>query len=177
MTRTLVPFAATVAVTALLVSGCSSGTNGAPAPPAIGDASRVDMCTILTDAELTELGIDLNSRKYRDELGLAGCQWRSKQFTLALKRDEETVAEYVARRDDPAFTSFRENTVNDRAGVQFSVDPDRTDCAQFIDGGSVSLTIAVAPSGFVEDRTNFDSCGRALRIAELIEPRLPQGDR
>jgi hypothetical protein len=39
-----------------------------------------------------------------------------------LGRDEETVAEYVARRDDPVFTSFRENTVNGRAGAQLGIE-------------------------------------------------------
>jgi hypothetical protein len=58
------------------------------------------------------------------------------------------------------------------AGVRFSVDPDRTDRTQLIDGGSVSLWIAVAPM-FSLDGPKINSCTEALRIAQMIEPRLP----
>ncbi len=156
-----------------LLAGCGSEVPGTPASPAVADASKVDMCTILTDAELTGLGIELDTRKQTDELGLTGCRWLGTPFTLSLKRDKETVASYKARQPDPAFTTFSENTVNGRAGVRFSVDPDRTDCTQLIDGGSVSLWIAVAPA-FSLDGPKINSCTEALRIAQMIEPRLPK---
>ncbi|MGH3963681.1 MAG: DUF3558 family protein [Pseudonocardiaceae bacterium] len=157
----------------LLAVGCGSQVPGAPAPPAVADASRVDMCTILTDAELTALGIKLATRKQFDEVGVVGCQWVGKPIRLSLERDEDTIGAYQARRDDPAFTSFSDNRVNDRAGVQLSVERDRTDCAQLMDGGSVSLTVAVAPA-FSLDPPKIDSCAEALRIAQMIEPRLPR---
>jgi Protein of unknown function (DUF3558) len=162
-----------VVAAAGLLAGCGSEASGTPPSPAVADASKVDMCTILTDAELTRLGIELDTRKQKDELGLTGCQWLGKSFTLSLKRDNETVASYKTRRDGPAFTTFSENTVNGRAGVRFSVDPDRTDCTQLIDGGSVSLWIAVAPA-FSLDGPKINSCTEALRIAQMIEPRLPK---
>jgi hypothetical protein len=157
----------------LLEAGCGSQMSGAPALPAVADASQVDMCTILTDAELTGLGIKLDTRKPFDEVGTVGCQWVGKPITLSLQRDKDTIAAYQARRDDPAFTSFSDNTVNDRAGVQLGVRRDRTQCAQFIDGGPVSLTVSVAPA-FSLDPRPIDSCAEALRIAKMIEPRLPK---
>lgn len=164
----------TLAVAAVgLLAGCGSKVSETPTSPAVADASKVDMCTILTDAELTGLGIKLNTRKQADKLGFTGCHWLGKHLTLDLERDKETVASYKARQPDPAFTTFSENTVNGRAGVRFSVDPDRTDCTQLIDGGSVSLWIAVAPA-FSIDGPKINSCTEALRIAQIIENRLPK---
>jgi hypothetical protein len=131
------------------------------------------MCTILTDTQLTGLSIDLNSRKSVNRLGLVGCRWRGMPFTLDLERDKDTVAQYQARRHDPAFTSFVDNTVNGRPGAHFSVDRDRSDCTQLIDGGPVSLTVSVSPAGLYTG-PKIDSCAEALRIAQMIEPRLPK---
>jgi len=173
MIRSYVGLAAAIAVAGLLMGGCGSAPPGAPAPPAVADASGVDMCAILTDAELSTLGMKLGTRKESAVSGLIGCHWLGDPLTLGLERNDETITEYVTRRDDPAFTSFRENTVNGRVGVQLSVDSDRADCVQLVDGGSVSLRVAVAPAFSLEPRP-VDSCAEALRIAEMIEPRLPQ---
>ncbi|MGQ0776906.1 MAG: DUF3558 family protein [Pseudonocardiales bacterium] len=164
--------AAVVVAAGLLAGGCSWQVLGSSAPPAVADASGVDMCTILSDVELSELGIKLDTRQQVDELGVIGCQWVGRPFTLVLERDEDTIAEYVSRQGDPAFVFFDENTVNGRAGVHLGVEGDGTDCAQLIDGGSVSLTVAVAPSSTLAPP--IDACAEAMRIARLIEPRLPK---
>lgn len=164
--------AVVVAAAGLLAGGCGWQVAGSPAPPAVADASGVDMCTILSDGELSGLGIKLDTRQQVDELGVVGCQWVGKPFRMSLERDEDTVAVYVARRDDPAFVTFVENTVNGRAGAHLGVEGDGTDCAQLIDGGPVSLTVAVAPSSTLA--APIDACAEALRIAQLIEPRLPK---
>lgn len=172
MNRVQVAVVAVVAVAGLLVSGC--GSPDAPARSMVGDASRVDICTILTDPELSGLGIDLGSRKPEDELGLVGCRWVGQPIRLRLERNEDTVAVYRdrARTDDPAFTRFRENTVNGRAGVQFSVTQSDQQCVQLTDGGPVSLAVAVAKA-YSARSGPLDPCTEALRIAEMIEPRLP----
>ncbi|MGQ0718089.1 MAG: DUF3558 family protein [Pseudonocardiales bacterium] len=159
-------------VVGLLVAGCGSQVPGAPAPPAVADASRVDMCTILTDAELIELGIKLDTHKPFDEVGVVGCGWVGKPFTLSLGRDKDNLAAYQARRNDPAFVSFEEKMVNGRAGVQLGVRRDRSQCAQFMDSGPVSLTVSVAASSSLGPP--IDPCVEALRIAQIIEPRLPK---
>jgi hypothetical protein len=166
-----------VGAAVLLAAGCGShsqGSDPAPSPP-VADASRVDMCTILTDQELGQLGIKLNSGKPVNRLGLVGCKWLGTPFTLDLDRDKDTVAQYQARRRDPAFTSFTDNTVNRRAGAQLSVRRDRSDCTQLVDGGTVSLTVSVAQSGLWTG-PQIDSCAEALRIAQMIEPRLPKAE-
>jgi Protein of unknown function (DUF3558) len=161
-----------VAVVCLLVGGCGSQASGALAPPAVADAGHVDMCTVLTDTELTQLGIELGTRKPVDRLGLIGCAWLGKPITLDLERDKESAAAYKARRRDPSFVTFAENTVNGRAGAQLSVRGDGSDCTQVMDGGPVSLTVSVALA-FDLNPPKIDPCAEALRIAQIIEPRLP----
>ncbi|MGH3855384.1 MAG: DUF3558 family protein [Pseudonocardiaceae bacterium] len=162
-----------VGALALLAAGCGSQASGPAVTPAVADASRVDMCTILTDAELTGLGIDVDSRKQVNRLGLLGCGFQGRAITLDLERDTEPLGSYRARRHGPAFTSFGDDTVNGRAGAHFSVDRERDDCTQLIDGGPVSLWVAVAPA-FNPHGPPVDSCAEALRIARMIEPRLPK---
>ncbi len=160
-------------VLTLFAAGCGSKVSGTAPSSAVADASRVDMCTILTDAELAGLGIDVDSRKPVNLLGSVGCKWRGKPYLLGLERDKETVASYKARRHDPAFTSFADNTVGGRAAAHLSVDRDRTDCTQLMDGGPVSLVVNVSPA-FSLNGPSVDSCAEALRIAQMIESRLPK---
>jgi hypothetical protein len=132
------------------------------------------MCTILTDNELAGLGIKLASREPNNRLGEAGCGWIGKPFTLDLERGKDTVAQYQTRRADPTFVSFADNTVNGRDGVRFSVRSDHSDCAQLIDGGPVGLVVSVAQAGSYTGPP-IDSCAEGMRIAQMIEPRLPKG--
>lgn len=155
----------------LLTGGCGAAASGTPAPPAVGDASGVDMCTILDEPELRGLGIRVDTREEFDRLGLIGCAWLGGPIRLRLERNEDTVAEYVERQDDPAFTSFRQNSVNGRTGAQFSVSDAGDQCVQLTDGGPVSLAVGVGTSS--SQGPPVDPCADALRIAEMIEPRLP----
>ncbi|MGH3780400.1 MAG: hypothetical protein ACRDRO_07165, partial [Pseudonocardiaceae bacterium] len=80
---------------------------------------------------------------------------------------------YQAHRQDPKFINFMDNTVNGRAGAHFAVVPNGSQCAQLIDGGSVSLSVSVAVPVNVSPPP-IDPCAEALHIAEMIEPRLPK---
>lgn len=158
-----------VAAAGMLGAACAP-----KAAPAVADARTVDMCAILTDAELSQLGVRPDSRETLDQFGSVGCEWVGKPLRLSLERDKETVASYRSRQRGPAFITFAENEVNGRAGLTFAVDRDGgTDCEQLIDGGSVSLVVHVA-STTSPDGHRIDSCPEALRIAQLIEPRLPK---
>jgi hypothetical protein len=158
---------------ALLAAGCGSQVSGAPAPSTVGDASRVDMCTILTAQELISFGTELDTRKPVNRLGSVGCTWLGTRITLDLERDKETLASYRARRNSPTFTSFMENAVNGRPGAHLSVDPDQDDCTQVMDGGPVSLSVSVAEAGDYKGPP-IDSCAEAMRISQMIEPRIPK---
>lgn len=172
MTRTH-EFVAAMATAALLGAGCGAPGSGTAPPPAVADSSRVDMCTILTDQELGRLGIRPDTREPVEQQDSVGCYWRGTPFALTLERDKQTVASYKARQRGPALITFAENEVNGRAGVRFGVENDGTDCEQLIDGGSVSLVVSVAPQ-LSATGPKVDSCAEALRIAQMVEPRLPR---
>ncbi|MGH3912770.1 MAG: hypothetical protein ACRDTC_05080, partial [Pseudonocardiaceae bacterium] len=123
-------------------------------------------------AELGWLGIELDSREPVDQLGEVGCGWIGDPITLTLVRDKYPISDWASRSDDPAFVTFVENTVNGRAGVQFGVRSSGDQCAQVMDGGPVSLLVSVAAASSLGPP--IDPCAEALRIAQLIETRLPK---
>lgn len=151
---------------ALFAAGCGGGS------PAMTGSRQVDMCTILSGTELSQLGVVATSRIPVDRAGSVGCEWTGKPFILSLERDSQPLASYRAR-PRPAFISYMENTVSGRPGARFRVDRDGTECEQLMDGGPVSLVVSVAPTA-ADNSQPIDSCTEALRIAELIEPRLPK---
>lgn len=151
----------------LLAAGCGAGST-----PAVSDSRQVDMCTLLSDAELSQLGITPSTRTPVDRAGSVGCEWTGTPFALGLERDSQPLASYRAR-PRPAFINYTDNMVNGRRGARFRVDRGGTDCEQLMDGGPVSLVVSVAPATMGNTRP-VDSCAEALRIAEIIEPRLPK---
>jgi hypothetical protein len=167
--------AVAVTIVGVLAAGCGAQAPAPapPAPPAVANANGVDMCTILTDPELTASGARLDSRTSFNKAGVVGCRWQGKSFTLSLERDNATLAGYQAHRQDPKLFNFMDNTVNGRAGAHFGVDPRGSQCAQLIDGGSVSLSVSVAVPANVS-APPVDPCAEALRIAQMVEPRLPK---
>ncbi|HZS19614.1 MAG TPA: DUF3558 family protein [Pseudonocardiaceae bacterium] len=166
--------ATTAAMTGLLAAACASQASPAPAPPPpVADASKVDMCAILTDPELTSLGVQPSSRKSFNTSGVIGCRWQGKSYTLSMERANSTLAGYRAHRNDPSFINFADNTVNGRAGSHFGVDKSGSQCAQLMDGGSAALSVSVAfPRNAAP--APVDPCAEALRIAQMVEPRLPK---
>jgi hypothetical protein len=150
---------------------CAAGCGAACA--AVTDSSRVDMCTILSEAELSQLGITPSTRTPVERDNSVGCEWTGRPFIVSLERDTQTLASYRDRPRGPAMISVADNTVNGRPGLRFRVDRDGTDCEQLMDGGSVSLVVSVTPT-VSRDGPPVDSCAQALRIARLIEPRLPK---
>ncbi|HET9255742.1 MAG TPA: DUF3558 family protein [Pseudonocardiaceae bacterium] len=166
----------------LLTAGCntaglSAGLSGAtttttPAPPAVADASQVNMCTVLTSTELAGLGVRPDTRQLVSKPGVIGCRWLTKSYTLSLTRDDGTLAGFQTHRQDPKFIAFTDNTVNGRAGAHFGVDPAGSQCAQLMNGGPVSLSVSVAVPPDMNPRP-VEPCAEALRIAQMIEPKLP----
>ncbi len=161
-----------VTIAGLLAAGCGAQVSTAPPPPAVVNSSQVNMCTILTAAELTALGAQLDTRKRVNKAGVIGCRWQGKSYILSMARDNSTLAGYQGHRNDPNIVNFADNRVNGRAGARFGVDRNGSHCAQLIDGGSVSLSVSVAVPPNLPAPP--DPCTEALRIAQMIEPRLPK---
>jgi Protein of unknown function (DUF3558) len=165
---------AAVASAGLIAAGCGSPASKAPTPPpTVADASQVSMCTILTGTELTGLGVRPETRRPFNTGGVVGCRWLGKPYTLSLERDNATLAGYQAHRNDPQYLNFVDNAVNERAGSHFGFDHGGTHCVQLMDGGPVSLSVSVAMSPNLNPQP-VDPCAEALRIAQMIEPRLPE---
>jgi hypothetical protein len=73
------------------------------------------------------------------------------------------------------FVTFAENQVNDRPGVQTQVAISGEQCAQAVGTGSGVLSVGVSLSARASvDGVQVNPCAEALRIAELIEPRIPE---
>lgn len=157
-----------------LLAGCGGGIAGTPKSPE-GARPAVDPCTVLADADLAQLGMRLETRRTVEELDALGCGWLGEPLSLTLTTNPDTVADYRARGDDPVFVTLEENQVNDRPGVQTQVDTTGEACTQVMGTGPGVLAVGVALSARASvDGLQVDPCAEALRIAELIEPRLPE---
>ncbi len=160
--------------------GCAGELGGAPGGSegtSAGGRPAVDPCTVLSDAELARLGMQPETRRIVHELDAIGCGWRGQPFGLTLTTNPDTIADYRERKDDPVFVSFAENQVNDRPGVQTQVALSGEECGQVVGTGSGVLSVGVRLSGRARvDGVQADPCAKALQIAELIEPRIPEAE-
>ena len=167
-----------LAVTVVAVlGGCAGDIVGAPTTedPAAGGHPAMNPCVVLSDAELVQLGRQPETRRTVQELDAIGCGWRGYPFGLTLTTNPDTIADYRERKDDPVFVRFAENQVNDRPGVQTQVAISGEECGQVVGTGPGVLTVGVRLSGRARvDGVQADPCAEALRIAELIERRIPE---
>jgi hypothetical protein len=123
---------ALLAVTVVAVlGGCAGDVAGVPTTSA-GARPAIDPCTVLSDAELAQFGMQPETRRTVQELDAIGCGWRGQPFGLSLTTNPDTIAAYRERKDDPVFVSFAENEVNDRPGVQTQVAISGEQCAQAV---------------------------------------------
>ncbi len=177
--------AATVTLVALL-AGCGQQVVGAPSASEQAEPSAVDSalasfnpCTVLSDAEIAELGFLPETRRPIDMLGQVGCAYSGpalepdgelgRLIGLRLEKDlEETVSDYAARADG-VFDAFRENRVNGRAGAALVLVADGRECTQLLNAGSGTVAVGWE----VREPGPTDPCAEALRVAKLIEPEVP----
>ena len=178
MTGRSVRCRALVAVTTVAVlGGCAGDISGASTTegPSTGGRPTMDPCTVFSDDELAQLGRQPETRRTVRELDAIGCGWRGQPLGLTLTTNPDTIADYRERKDDPVFVTFAVNQVNDRPGVQTQVATSGEECAQVMGTGPGVLSVGVSLSGRARvDGVQVDPCAEALRIAELIEPRIPE---
>jgi Protein of unknown function (DUF3558) len=100
----------------------------------------------------------------------AGCGFRGYPDSLSpgisLNKSKDSVDSYVKRAD--TFVKFTQNKVNGRAGAQTQISDSNTECSQVIAVGTGDVRVAV-----LRDKSG-DPCGNALKLAQLVEPRLPK---
>jgi hypothetical protein len=76
-----------------LLGGCGSQVPGTPVTSSGPPPDQVvDPCTVLTDAQLRELGVRPESRRVVSELDAHGCGWLGDPFGFSLTTDPDTVA-------------------------------------------------------------------------------------
>ena len=90
-------------------TGAQTPAPAPPAPPAVANANGVDMCTILTDPELTALGGRPDTRTSFNKAGVVVCRWQGTSFMLSLERDNATLADYERTARSTLF-NFMDNT-------------------------------------------------------------------
>ncbi|GDY34081.1 DUF3558 domain-containing protein [Gandjariella thermophila] len=156
----------------LAVTGCGGSVGGQPNPTmsssagAAGAIDAVDPCTLLTPEELRQLDVPTQSDP-ANASGETGCQWTGKRLFVTLAKAHDRL-DYFTKRPGQ-YVNLAENTVNGRQGVHFQISQSNTECSQVM---AVGTGYVVAAVGFFDHSP--DPCGKALKIAQMVEPRLPR---
>lgn len=162
-----------------VTAGCGSNdddSSDSTAEPASGTSDQsppdqvVDPCTLLSDAELSSLGLILERKRAVSELDAEGCGWSGEVFGLSVTVNPESISGYLSRRDDPNFNFMNEIEVGGRPAIEFNVSTDQQ-CAVRVDAGSGSIGVNVQDSSGLDEPR--DECADARRVMELVATKLP----
>lgn len=180
--------AASVLLSGLLLAGCSGNSEEpAPAgeaskvepPPAEAEATRVgaakslaipDQCSIISDAQRQELGLDQAPRA-RTSNGKAGCQYEAGAV------GQPGWGAFVSADPDRTMKQFSDSspggTNEDLSGYPAYVVSNGSGCVVAVDAsdaGSVFVNTIVRPGA---DPAKSDACGQAEQVAEVAVTGLP----
>ncbi|MGI8308636.1 DUF3558 domain-containing protein [Saccharopolyspora hattusasensis] len=179
--RTTTQSAATFGVLAtagLLLAGCAG--DGSPTMPTSEAATSsalvsFDPCTVLTPEEMRSFGVDSEEKEDADQgIGDVGCQFMGDPFILGLtKAEKDDMASWESRRGN--FDKLESNTVAGRKGLLgiTSGSTGKGVCRQILEAGGATVTVQVTYTRPETGKTN-DPCADALRVAEMVAPRLPK---
>jgi hypothetical protein len=145
---------------------------GASSSPNAGSGAaldKLDPCTLLTTDQLKQYNVETQGtpNNSSDETGCAFIGYPdSASRSINLGKSKDSVDSFVERSD--SFVKLTKNTVNGRNGVQTQISTSNTECSQVIAVGSGTVRVAVT-----NDKSG-DPCGDALKIAQVVEPKLPK---
>lgn len=173
--RVVAGAAASVAVV-LVLAGCTPKVTGDPSPTGSSTSSgdsgawaSVDPCKLLTAQELQENGVKTQSKPL-NENGETGCDFVNATDVVGrainLTKSPASADSYTSRPGD--FASFKKNSVNSRPGFQTQIGSTNDECSQYMVVGTGVVSVAVTRD------SAGDPCGDALKLAQLVEPRLPK---
>ncbi|HEY0494098.1 MAG TPA: DUF3558 family protein [Kutzneria sp.] len=164
-------------LTAAVLSGCNgqpgqaepTGTTASSGGSSSAVLDKLDPCALLTVDQLQQYSVATQGQPLNtsDETGciyLGSPDSASRGINLSKSKD--SVDSYVQRSD--TFVKLTKNTVNGRNGVQTQISTSNTECSQVIAVGSGTVRVAVT-----NDKSG-DPCGDALKIAQVVEPKLPK---
>lgn len=177
MRTTPVTAAAAVVLTGLLLTGCATSEDDAPAPeeePLVGPTlAGFDPCAVLSQSDLQHVGVTAPGEQ-ADENGEVGCNFRGDdEFLLRISKAETTDLD-AWQQQRGGFSSFEPNTVGTRPGISAvpSGSPEFSWCRQIVAAGEGSVSVELkynADTGPADPET----CAKALEIAQVLEPNLP----
>ena len=161
--------AAAAGLLAVALAGCGGEVVGQPQPsPAVSSLVSFDGCTALSQEQLQSLGLRPQGDPL-DRAGEVGCSWLGDPFSMSITKDSDDGLAYYEQQA-PRFTKYEENAVAGFPGAQIASTATGEECGQVIEvgGGSVVVGISYDPGH------QGDPCADALRIAEMIAPKLPR---
>ena len=166
-----------------LASACSAKVGGEPSlgggagPVSTSlqeevDLSSLDLCDILTSSDLSVLGIG-EPGKPEKGIGESGCRFESEDYILdVLSNPDEGISFYEERAD--IYDVFERNEVNGRPGAVVVVSGGKGNglCRQAFEvgAGNISASLTYRFGKY----QGVDVCAEALRVAQLVESRLPR---
>jgi hypothetical protein len=167
-----------VLLAAVLLSGCNGQQTQGQAEPTGTSSSgggssaaldKLDACTLLTADQLQQYGVETKG-KPQNNSSENGCAFiatpDSSATSINLSKSKDSVDSYVQRSD--TFVKLAKNSVNGRNGVQTQISTSNTECSQVMAVGSGTVR-----AGVINDKSG-DPCGDALKIAQVVEPKLPK---
>jgi hypothetical protein len=150
-----------------LVGGQSSPTGASSAASSAGGSvSAVDPCKLLSPQELQQLEVPPNGDE-ANRSGETGCQWTGQKLFVSLTKANNSLDYFTQHADQ--YTDLTQDKVNDRAGVHFQISQSNTECSQAVAVGTGYVRVGL---GYFDHSP--DPCGKALQIAQMVEPRLPK---
>ena len=170
--------------TALALAACSGKMDGSPQP--LGgsesqgssasrraeDLDSVDLCRVLSAQELSSLGVATEGER-EEKLGEIGCVFDGDPYTLGLKKDPDDGLDFYEKRAS-MYDVFERNKVNGRPGAVVipAGGEGNGGCTEVFEFGSGSIAVDVVYRfGKYE---GVDVCAEALRVAQLVESKLPR---
>ncbi|MEV6607484.1 MULTISPECIES: DUF3558 family protein [unclassified Kutzneria] len=144
----------------------ASSSQGAGSSAAL---DKVDPCTLLTTDQLKQYNVETQGapNNTSDETGCAYLGYPdSLTRGINVGKSKDSVDSFAERAD--TFVKFTKNSVNGRKGAQTQISTSNTECSQVMAVGSGTVRV-----GVINDKSG-DPCGDVLKIAQVVEPKLPK---
>ncbi|GAA4860214.1 hypothetical protein GCM10023222_09670 [Saccharopolyspora cebuensis] len=166
---------AVAAAVGLLVAGCGGeqGAEPSAAPPPAKDVfQEFDPCTVLAPEEIQAFGAEPQGIPNDLGVGQTGCDFEGENLQFGvLEAPKDDRAFWEGQRSQ--FDMFAPNQVGSHEGFQgiaLGFEGEGT-CNQTMYVGSGSVIVDITLTSDV--MANVDPCAEVLKIAEVVESRLP----
>ncbi|MGP4015351.1 DUF3558 family protein [Saccharopolyspora sp. 5N708] len=181
MRTTRVAVAGVLATAGLVLAGCG-GTGGSGDPSASSESqpagpsplAAVDPCTVVPQDDLQAFGVTGPGEAVDQGVGEPGCDFDAGDFILTIYKAEQDDLSYWEGQKSK-FSIFERNQVGPREGIKAVTTGSQGTgmCRQIIEAGGGSVSVAL---NYDSDKAPSDetTCAKAMEIAQVVEPKLPQ---